>query len=128
MIIKLIQTSTRDFISALWMMSYQAQTLGEQFHKVRQLYEIHEIENKVPDGTESFPGDGQSLTSGVTIEFQCVVSCVAPRFLDDRPETQKCFLLLPWLRNLCAPRRIVQDRKGSTLRQSGLINLRRFDP
>lgn len=84
MIIKLIQTSTRDFISALWMMSYQAQTLGEQFHKVRQLYEIHEIENKIPDGTEAFPGDGQSLMSGFSIEFQYVLFFPVPRFPDDR--------------------------------------------
>lgn len=70
MIIKLIQTSTRDSISALWMMSYQAQSIGEQFHKVRQLYEIHEIENKIQDGTESFPEEGQSLVSGIAIEFR----------------------------------------------------------
>ena len=65
--------TTRDFIFSFWMISHQAKSIGEQFHKVRQLYEIHEIQNKIPDGTVPFPGDGRSLVSGIAVEFRYVL-------------------------------------------------------
>ena len=70
---RLIQATNRNFTSALWAISYQAKSIGEQFHRVRQLYEIHEIRNKVPDGTPSFPEDSRSLASGITVEFRYVL-------------------------------------------------------
>ncbi|KAF9650307.1 P-loop containing nucleoside triphosphate hydrolase protein [Thelephora ganbajun] len=70
--INLIQTTNQSFTSALLMTSYQAKSIGEQFHKIRQLYEIHEIQNKVPDGIISFPEDSRSLVSGITVEFRNV--------------------------------------------------------
>jgi hypothetical protein len=64
--------ANKNFVSALWMLSYEAKSIGEQFHRVRQLYEIHEIQNKVRDGKISFPEDSRSLASGITVEFQYV--------------------------------------------------------
>lgn len=65
--------ATRDFISAFWKISQQTNLISNQFHKVRQLYEIHEIQNKVLDGTVSFPEDSRSLMSGIAIEFRYVL-------------------------------------------------------
>ena len=70
--------ATRDFIFGLWIISHQAKSISEHFHKVRQSYEIHEIQNKVLDGTISFPEDSRSLTSGISIEFRYVLSSLCP--------------------------------------------------
>jgi ABC-type multidrug transport system fused ATPase/permease subunit len=59
------------------MILYHARSIGDQFNKIRQMYEIHEIQNQVPDGKISFPEDSRSLASGVTIEFRFVL---LPRF------------------------------------------------
>lgn len=65
--------ATRDFTSAFWTISQQTDLIGDRFHKVRQLYEIHEVQNKVLDGTVSFPEDSRSLTSGISVEFRYVL-------------------------------------------------------
>lgn len=72
--IALIKSTNQGFIYAVEMMFYHARSIGDQFHKIRQLYEIHEIQNKVPDGTISFPEDSRSLASGITVEFRHVAS------------------------------------------------------
>ena len=54
------------------MISYQAKSIREQFHQIRQLYEIQEIQNKVPDGKISFPEDSRSLASGIAVEFRYI--------------------------------------------------------
>jgi len=124
---RLIQTTNRNFISALWAISYQAKSIGEQFHSVRQLYEIHEIRNKVPDGTISFPEDSRSLASGITVEFQYVLRpprLPASRIVEVFPApscTQKRLLSLSQLGRFRPPRCVVQNRKGSALRQSGAL-------
>jgi hypothetical protein len=72
--IGLVKSTNRGFIYALRMTFFHARSIGEQFHKIRQLYEIHEIQNKVPDGTVTFPEDSRSLASGITVEFRHVTS------------------------------------------------------
>jgi hypothetical protein len=68
--IRLVQETNRGFIGELWTISYQARSIREKFHQIRQLYEIQEIQNKVPDGKISFPEDSRSLASGITVEFR----------------------------------------------------------
>jgi hypothetical protein len=70
--------ATRDFVFAFWLMSRQTESIGERFHKVRQLYEIHEVQNEVLDGTMSFPEDSRSLASGIAVEFRYVLVPFAP--------------------------------------------------
>lgn len=70
--VRLIQTTNQGFIGELWSLSWQAKSIREQFHQVRQLYEIHDIQNKVPDGRISFPEDSRSLASGIEVEFRYV--------------------------------------------------------
>jgi ABC-type multidrug transport system fused ATPase/permease subunit len=55
------------------MMTYQAKSIGDQLHKVRQMYEAQETQNKVVDGAISFPEERQSLSSGITVEFRYVL-------------------------------------------------------
>ena len=76
--IRLIQTTNMAFMSELRMILYHAGSIGEHFHKMRQMYEIHEIENKVLDGTVSFPEDSRSLESGITVEFRHVYPPLSP--------------------------------------------------
>ena len=110
---RLIQTTNRNFISTLWAISYQAKSIGEQFHEVRQLYEIHEIRNKVPDGAISFPEDSRSLASGITVEFQYVLRSSPPPALQIAEVfpvpscTQKCLLPLSQLGRFRPSRRVV---------------------
>ncbi|KAG0703055.1 P-loop containing nucleoside triphosphate hydrolase protein [Suillus ampliporus] len=51
---------------------YKSSSLARQFDNVRKLYEISNVQNKVVDGTESFPEDQQSLRSGISVEFRNV--------------------------------------------------------
>jgi hypothetical protein len=77
--------ATRDFVFAFWLMSQQAESIDERFHKVRQLYEIHEVQNEVLDGTMSFPEDSRSLATGIAVEFwYALCSSCHPRFPDGR--------------------------------------------
>ncbi|KAF9784896.1 P-loop containing nucleoside triphosphate hydrolase protein [Thelephora terrestris] len=70
--IRLVQETNRGFIGELWTIFYQARSIREKFHQIRELYEIQEIQNKVPDGKISFPEDSHSLASGITVEFRNV--------------------------------------------------------
>lgn len=76
--IRLIQATNQGFIRELWKISFEAQSIGDQFHKIRQMYEIHDIENKVQNGAISFPEDSRSLASGITVEFRYVPSSSNP--------------------------------------------------
>ena len=70
--IKLVHTTNQGFINEMWMISYHAKSIRENFHQIRQLYEISDIQNKVSDGGISFPEDSRSLASGIAVEFRCV--------------------------------------------------------
>lgn len=72
--IKLIQATNMGFISGLWRIKFEAKSIGDQFYKIRQMYEIREIQNKIQSGKISFPEDSRSLASGITIEFRWVPS------------------------------------------------------
>ena len=74
----LVKPTIHGFIYAMQMLFFNARSIGDQFHKIRQLYEIHEIQNKVPDGRISFPEDSRSLESGITVEFRHVPSSSGP--------------------------------------------------
>lgn len=58
------------------MISYHAKSIRETFHQIRQMYEIGDIQNIVPDGTTSFPEDSRSLASGIAVEFRCALLLV----------------------------------------------------
>lgn len=44
--------------------------LAAIFAGVRNIYELKNVRNKVVDGTERFPENQQSLSSGVSVEFR----------------------------------------------------------
>ena len=56
------------------MIAYEAKAIRDQFHQIRQLYEVREFQNKIPDGKISFPEDSRSLASGIVVEFRYVFS------------------------------------------------------
>ena len=77
-------------MSELRMILHHAGSIGEQFYNMRQMYEIDEIRNKVPDGAVSFPEDSRSLESGITVEFRC-----AHAFLESRHVVEVRSVYLP---------------------------------
>lgn len=46
-------------------------SIKDHIARVRNLYEVLEIPNKVPDGSVSFPENQKSLEIGISIEFRC---------------------------------------------------------
>lgn len=46
-IIRFIQETNQGFINEMWTVSYQARSICEQFHQIRQLHEIQGIQNKI---------------------------------------------------------------------------------
>ncbi|KAG2042610.1 P-loop containing nucleoside triphosphate hydrolase protein [Suillus americanus] len=46
--------------------------LASYFFRARQVYEIENIRNNIVDGTDPFPENQQSLTSGISVEFRNV--------------------------------------------------------
>ena len=72
--IMLVQKTNQGFIEEMWMIAYEAKAIRDQFHQIRQLYEVREFQNKIPDGKISFPEDSRSLASGIVVEFRCAFS------------------------------------------------------
>ena len=70
----LVQKTNQGFIEEMWMIAYEAKAIRDQFHQIRQLYEVREFQNKIPDGKISFPEDSRSLASGIVVEFRYVFS------------------------------------------------------
>jgi len=70
---RLVQETASSFMNAFMGFLNESGSITERFHKVRQLYEIENIPNNVVDGTISFPEDGQSLKSGMSVEFRSVL-------------------------------------------------------
>jgi hypothetical protein len=93
---------------------YEDGKLAKRLADVRALYEIKNVQNKVVDGREPFPENKQSLRSGISVEFRLIyICCSIHAFL--RHVCQACFVPVPWCREVCSPRCIVQNRSRSTL-------------
>ena len=71
---RLVQETTSSFMTAFMDFLDESGSIAERFHKVRQLYEIENIQNNVVDGKVSFPEDRQTLKSGISVEFRSVFS------------------------------------------------------
>ncbi|KAG1908605.1 P-loop containing nucleoside triphosphate hydrolase protein [Suillus fuscotomentosus] len=67
----LIEQTSNSFISTP-LLSYTVSDLATIFANVRHLYQFKNVQNKVVDGTERFPGNQQSLSSGISVEFRNV--------------------------------------------------------
>lgn len=102
----LIEHTSHSFVSN---QSFSLEfSLAKQFANIRMLYEIENVKNKVVDGTESFPEDQQSLRSGVSVEFRLIsIRCFIRAFL--RHVCQGCIVPVPWCREVCSPKCIIQD-------------------
>ncbi|RPD54069.1 HlyB/MsbA family ABC transporter [Lentinus tigrinus ALCF2SS1-6] len=71
--LNLVQAATRGFASSVFEMYARTQRVGAQLTALRDLYEMGNIPNIVPDGTVPFPVDPSDKTgSGVSVEFRDV--------------------------------------------------------
>ena len=69
----LIEEATNTFMGNIWELLTSAKSVSEQLSSVRKLYEVHNIVNKVPDGTIPFPEDASKIRFGIELEFRCVI-------------------------------------------------------
>ncbi|RPD78581.1 HlyB/MsbA family ABC transporter [Lentinus tigrinus ALCF2SS1-7] len=71
--LNLVQAATRGFASSVFEMYARTQRVGAQLTALRDLYEMGNIPNIVPDGTVPFPVDPSDKTgSGISVEFRDV--------------------------------------------------------
>ncbi|KAG1908604.1 P-loop containing nucleoside triphosphate hydrolase protein [Suillus fuscotomentosus] len=61
-----------DSLISTYLSPYRVFNLTAKFAGLRNLYELKNVQNKVMDGTERFPGNQQSLISGISVEFRNV--------------------------------------------------------
>jgi hypothetical protein len=111
----LVEYTSRSFISSQFS-SLEEFSLARQFANIRNLYEVENVENKVVDGIESFPENQQTLRSGVSVEFRLIGICCFIQALLNHV-CQECIVPVPWCREVCSPKRIIQDRGRSTWRK-----------
>ncbi|KAG1768462.1 P-loop containing nucleoside triphosphate hydrolase protein [Suillus placidus] len=68
----LIKQVFQPFSNTNFLLSIPLSALANNLSEIRNLYEIENTQNKVVDGTEPFPENQQSLTSGISVEFRNV--------------------------------------------------------
>ncbi|KAG2343934.1 P-loop containing nucleoside triphosphate hydrolase protein [Suillus weaverae] len=68
----LIKQVFQPFSNTNFLLSIPLSALANNLSEIRNLYEIENLQNKVVDGTEPFPENQQSLTSGISVEFRNV--------------------------------------------------------
>ena len=66
----LIQAATIPFVDNVWELLDSAKSVSEKLASVRKLYEVHNIQNKVPDGMVSFPEETSQMRFGIELEFR----------------------------------------------------------
>jgi hypothetical protein len=76
----MIQQSSTSFILATLSSPSFGNSLTMALARVRNLYKIENVENKVMDGIEPFPENQQSLRSGISVEFRLVNIYLSRRF------------------------------------------------
>ncbi|KAF8724831.1 hypothetical protein AX14_008579 [Amanita brunnescens Koide BX004] len=70
--LNLIMNAANDALDAYQGIADVDGSIKDHIARVRNLYEVLEIPNKVPDGSVSFPENQKSLEIGISIEFRSV--------------------------------------------------------
>ena len=70
----LIQEATNTFVWGFYELLTSTKSVSEQLASVRKLYEVHNIPNKVVDGTVPFPEEASQVRFGIALEFRWVCS------------------------------------------------------
>ncbi|RPD56250.1 HlyB/MsbA family ABC transporter [Lentinus tigrinus ALCF2SS1-7] len=68
----LVQSAASSFAWSVYEMVSRTQGIEEQLQAVCNVYELADIPNVVPDGTVPFPENGESIESGIALEFRNV--------------------------------------------------------
>ncbi|KAI0779878.1 hypothetical protein C8Q74DRAFT_1456295 [Fomes fomentarius] len=68
----ILQGATQTFVSSLFELMMSTTSVSEHLGKVRKLYEVGNIPNKIQDGTVPFPEDSAQIGSGIALEFKNV--------------------------------------------------------
>ncbi|KAJ8457590.1 hypothetical protein ONZ45_g18253 [Pleurotus djamor] len=70
--LNLVTNTTQTFTHVIFSLIDETRSVADQLSRVRNLYEISNIPNKVVDGKEPYPENQQSLMMGMSIEFKNV--------------------------------------------------------
>ncbi|KAL4265122.1 Type 1 protein exporter [Pleurotus pulmonarius] len=68
----LVMNTTQTFIYGLFSLLDETRSVADQLSRIRNIYEVGNIPNKIADGKEPYPENQQSLTMGMGIEFRNV--------------------------------------------------------
>ena len=68
--LNLITHATSSFSWKVYKVFQQTGMIADSVSAVRELYQILEVPNKVPDGTKPFPEYVQTIRHGVSLEFR----------------------------------------------------------
>lgn len=66
----LIQSTISSFTSSIEDFFEKLGSISDYFASIRVIYEISNIPNRVKDGTEPYPENNRTLSSGIAIEFR----------------------------------------------------------
>ena len=69
-----IQAAVNNFTSRLTELFRWGEDIAQTITQLRDIYELGNIDNQIPDGTEPFPENVQdTAANGVTVEFKSVI-------------------------------------------------------
>jgi hypothetical protein len=66
----LITQTTSSFTHQLFGLLNVTESVADNVTKVKKLYDITNIPNQIPDGTDAFPGEEQLVNMGISVEFR----------------------------------------------------------
>lgn len=72
--------TTQTFIYGLFSLLDETRSVADQLSRIRNIYEVGNIPNKIADGREPYPENQQSLTMGMAIEFRCAIAQVSLKY------------------------------------------------
>ncbi|KAI0716185.1 P-loop containing nucleoside triphosphate hydrolase protein [Cerioporus squamosus] len=70
--LSLVQSAASSFAWSIYELVSETQGIDDQLQSVRDVYELADIPNIVPDGTVSYPEQGESIEAGIALEFRNV--------------------------------------------------------
>ncbi|KAG5220545.1 P-loop containing nucleoside triphosphate hydrolase protein [Salix suchowensis] len=70
----LVMNTTQTFIYGLFSLLDETRSVADQLSRIRNIYEVGNIPNKIADGKEPYPENQQTLTMGMAIEFRCATA------------------------------------------------------
>lgn len=76
--IAVMDQTINTFNSIVWSLMGDDTSIADIFMRVKAMYEVDQIVNKVQDGTERYPQE-ENKGKAMKVEFRCAASCPSDR-------------------------------------------------